>query len=76
MQILFSNNGVGIAPAHLEKIFEPFFTTKEAGEGADLGLSIAYGIIMDHKGTITCRSEYTKGTTFTITLPKASDRGA
>ena len=71
VKLSFSDNGVGIAPAHLARIYEPFFTTKEVGEGTGLGLSIVYGIVADHDGTIECQSEYTKGTTFTITLPVA-----
>jgi signal transduction histidine kinase len=47
----FSDNGVGIPPAYVEKVFEPFFTTKQEGEGTGLGLSIVYGIIMDHHGS-------------------------
>ena len=69
IRIQFSDNGVGIAPAHVDRIFEPFFTTKEEGQGTGLGLSIIYGIITDHRGNITCESEYTKGTTINITLP-------
>ena len=69
IRVQFSDNGVDIPPAYLDRIFEPFFTTKEAGKGTGLGLSIIYGIVMDHHGTITCESEYTKGTTITITLP-------
>ena len=68
-QVQFSDNGSGIAPAYLDRIFEPFFTTKEEGQGTGLGLSIIHGIITDHRGTIKCESEYTKGTTITITLP-------
>ena len=76
IRVQFSDNGVGIAPAHLDRIFEPFFTTKEEGKGTGLGLSIIYGIVMDHHGTITCESEYTKGTTITITLPVGEDSHA
>ncbi len=71
VRVTFSDNGVGIAPAHLPRIYEPFFTTKAVGEGTGLGLSIVYGIVADHDGTIECQSEYTKGTTFTVTLPVA-----
>ena len=52
-----------------EKIMEPFFTTKEVGAGVGLGLSISYGIIQQHKGTITFSSD-TGGTEFIIKLPK------
>lgn len=63
------DTGVGIAPEHLSSIFEPFFTTKADGYGVGLGLSMVYGIIREHHGKITVRSEKGKGTTFRITLP-------
>lgn len=69
VRIEFSDNGIGIAPAHLEKIFEPFFSTKEVGHGTGLGLPIVYGIVQDHGGSINCRSEWNEGTTITIVLP-------
>ncbi len=67
--ITYSDNGGGIAPQLQEKIFEPFFTTKEAGKGTGIGLSIVYGIIQEHNGSITCESEVGKGATFKIRLP-------
>ena len=69
VHIEFSDNGSGIAPANREKIFEPFFSTKEVGHGTGLGLSITHGIIEDHGGSISCRSEWNEGTTMTIVLP-------
>jgi len=68
-QIIFSDNGKGIAPTHQEKIFEPFYTTKEAGKGTGIGLSIVYGIIQEHNGAITCDQEADEGATFRIRLP-------
>jgi two-component system cell cycle sensor histidine kinase/response regulator CckA len=56
-------------PEVLDKVFEPFYTTKEVGQGTGIGLSIVYGIIQEHHGTITCESEIGKGTTFEIRLP-------
>jgi PAS domain S-box-containing protein len=67
--ITYSDTGKGIDPRMQEKIFEPFFTTKEPGKGTGIGLSIVYGIIQEHKGTITCESEKGKGATFKIRLP-------
>ena len=67
--ISFTDTGEGIPPELRERIFEPFFTMKEAGKGTGIGLSIVYGIIQEHQGQITCKSEITQGTTFTIELP-------
>lgn len=66
------DNGVGIRPEDLSKIFEPFFTTKAVGEGTGLGLAVCYGIITDHSGRLSVRSNVDRGTTFTIALPITS----
>ncbi len=63
------DTGFGIPPEDLSKIFEPFFTTKEVGEGTGLGLAVCYGIVTDHGGRLSVRSNVGKGTTFTILLP-------
>lgn len=61
--------GCGIDPAHLPRIFEPFFTTKAVGQGAGLGLSICYGIVRDHGGSIEVDSQLGRGSTFRVRLP-------
>lgn len=61
------DTGSGISPENLNKIFDPFFTTKEDGVG--LGLSVSYGIIQEHNGTIDVESEEGKGTVFHIRFP-------
>jgi len=72
--IRIEDNGPGIPEEILEHLFEPFFTTKDVGKGTGLGLSISYGIIEQHRGTITV--EVDQGTAFTITLPLVhSQRG-
>jgi two-component system NtrC family sensor kinase len=67
--IEFTDTGCGIPEEIINKIFDPFFTTKEVGEGTGLGLSMSYGIIKDHGGTIDIRSKVGEGTTFIIELP-------
>jgi signal transduction histidine kinase len=67
--IAISDTGYGIAPENLNRIFDPFYTTKPVGEGAGLGLSISFGIVEHHGGTIEVNSRPTEGSTFTLTLP-------
>jgi len=71
--IEFQDNGPGIRPEHLARIFDPFFTTKPAGKGTGLGLSLSYGLIQEHGGRITARSELGQGATFVIELPVAAE---
>lgn len=68
-----SDTGVGIPPENMTKIFDPFFTTKDVGRGTGLGLAVCYGILSEHGGRLDVRSNVGAGTTFTITLPLASD---
>lgn len=63
------DSGAGIEPAILDKIFDPFFTTKADSEGTGLGLSVVYGIVKGHGGTVTVHSEVGAGTAFTVFLP-------
>ena len=67
------DTGHGIAPADVPKIFEPFFTTKEVGKGTGLGLAVCYGIITEHGGRLSVRSNVGIGTTFSIFLPINSE---
>ena len=67
--IVVRDNGSGMSDDTKKKLFEPFYTTKEVGKGVGLGMSIVYGIIESHKGSICIESEMNIGTTFTIELP-------
>ncbi len=64
-----ADTGTGIPSENMSKIFEPFFTTKEVGKGTGLGLSVCYGIISEHGGRLSVRSNPGRGTTFSIFLP-------
>jgi CheY-like chemotaxis protein len=72
-RVVFQDDGPGISEENLKKIFDPFFTTKEIGKGTGLGLSLSYGIIQEHGGTISVKSKFGEGATFTIDLPIAHD---
>lgn len=64
-----SDNGCGIAQEYIKSIFEPFFTTREVGDGAGLGLSMVFGTVKRHGGTIEVESTVGEGTTFRIYCP-------
>src|SRR3954463_10190520 len=68
--VRISDNGAGIPKDKLEKIFIPFFTTK--AEGTGLGLALVHRIVTDHGGTVAVESNE-RGTTFSITLPRARE---
>jgi len=65
------DEGIGIASDSLPRIFDPFFTTKDVGEGTGLGLSVSYGIVSDHGGSIRVTSSPGSGSRFSVFLPRA-----
>ncbi|WP_337914148.1 sensor histidine kinase, partial [Vibrio cholerae] len=67
--IKVKDSGCGIPEDIRDRIFEPFFTTKPVGSGTGLGLSVSYGIIKKHHGTIDVKSTVGLGTEFIICLP-------
>ncbi len=76
VRINITDTGCGISPETADHIFDPFFTTKamDRMRGSGLGLSVVHGVITDHNGYITMKSEVEKGTTFSIFLPAAQNQ--
>jgi two-component system NtrC family sensor kinase len=70
VEVRFSDDGPGIAPALQSQIFEPFFTTKPLGQGMGQGLFVAYAIVVEQSGgRLRCESQLGTGATFRIWLP-------
>lgn len=78
VEIRVEDTGGGMPESVLEHVFEPFYSTKEEESGAGLGLSVVYGIVHRHGGTIEIDSEVGAGTTVRLRLlrdPKPEDAG-
>lgn len=67
--VRIQDTGKGIREEDIIRIFDPFFSTKRDGIG--LGLTICYGIIVSHGGTIAVESKMKQGSVFTVLLPAA-----
>lgn len=76
--LYISDTGTGIAPEHLQQVFDRFYkvdaSRKRGKQGTGLGLFICKMIIEEHGGQIEVESEFGKGTTFIIKLPKPTNK--
>jgi PAS domain S-box-containing protein len=68
--ISVSDTGAGMTPETLSHAFEPYFTTKDVGKGTGLGLTTIHSFVSQSAGYISLESEWGRGTTVRIYLPK------
>lgn len=71
VRISVENHGADIPAAVKQRLFEPFFTTKPRGIGTGLGLSVSYGIVVEHGGAMTVETEPGRFARFHVDLPIA-----
>lgn len=71
--VVFKDTGVGISREDLPQIFDMFYSKKPKVKGVGLGLSVSYGIVKRHGGSIEVDSEEGKGTTVKVKLPVRSN---
>jgi nitrogen-specific signal transduction histidine kinase/HAMP domain-containing protein len=76
ISLAVADTGSGISKEMVPRIFDPFFTTKPNGVGTGLGLSVVYGIVTKHAGTIGVRTREGGGTRITLSMPVLSPVGA
>ena len=72
VRLIVQDNGLGISEQTKQRAFEPFYSTRQGEGGMGLGLSIAYGIVVDHGGSIRIDGQPGMGTKVTVELPIAS----
>ncbi|MES1213536.1 MAG: ATP-binding protein [Singulisphaera sp.] len=69
VRVTVRDNGRGVPRGDRSRIFDPFYTTRQGNGGTGLGLSLAYGIVTDHGGTIRVESAVDGGTEMIVELP-------
>lgn len=66
------DTGTGMEPETCKRVFEPFFTTKGVERGLGLGLSVSWGLVQQHNGSMDVESKKGRGTIFRVTLPNGA----
>ena len=72
VKISFADTGCGIDEEGMSKLFQPYYTTKTDGHG--LGMTIIQAIVRAHGGKIDVESGPERGTTITVSFPRAHRR--
>lgn len=73
IEIVFSDDGIGIPQHHLNRVFDPFFTTKLGQGGSGLGLHIVYNLVTEVLGgNVRLDSEINRGTSLRFIIPKSA----
>jgi len=70
VEVTVEDTGKGMAPGVLAQALDPFFTTQGEHLGKGLGLSMVYGLVAAHNGTIAVSSGIGTGTTVTLRFPR------
>jgi signal transduction histidine kinase len=77
VEVSVRDNGSGMSEETRRRLFEPFFTTKaREGLGLGLGLSVVYGIVKAHGGSIDVESALGRGSCFRMRLPRHAGAGS
>ncbi|HEX4000221.1 MAG TPA: ATP-binding protein [Pirellulales bacterium] len=74
IRLAVRDHGRGMSDEERLRVFEPFFTTRKGAGGTGLGMSIAFGIVQDHGGSVHIHSNPGRGTTITLDFPLAASK--
>ena len=69
VRLTIADNGCGVSRQTHSHMFDPFFTTRQSEGGTGLGLSLVYGIVSDHGGTVEAVSNRDQGITVIVEIP-------